>query len=337
MAQCECMLQVGVLGINHKTGDLQLREAIARASEFLFFVHRIVVLSTCNRTEIYFSTTSLAEAHCDLLRVLRSLIVTPFEHHLYSYFGVDCLTHLCRVTAGLDSAILAETEIQRQVKQAYLHSSKKMRLPSPLHFLFQKALKVAKEIRFRQPVSHISFPKILWQIIRQKEMQESKTLFIGNSQINREVIDFFKKKGMRKIDLCTQTEGFGFLNREVLTQWDQYDLIVAGTKAPHYLLHPKEMDLRPRLIFDLSVPRNVDPEIGRLENVKLYNIEELQNLVDQAKDLRRSHELLRENVQRLCFSYRRKLKFCMTRIAGEGNHIANVFHARNKEKEPLKA
>src|SRR5207244_4328762 len=143
------------------------REAIARAAQSLsgekgiFFQHPIVVLSTCNRTEIYFSAENLAEAHSDLLAHFRKQIEEPFEHRLYSYFGIDCFAHLCRVASGLDSAILAETEIQRQVKVAYAAGRV---LPSCLHYIFQKALKVSKGMRNQMAISSPTLYTTLWQL-----------------------------------------------------------------------------------------------------------------------------------------------------------------------------
>lgn len=141
----DCPLRIGVIGLNHKTAHLALRETFARAAlrlqneMGLFFPHATIVLSTCNRTEIYFSSPDLSECHSELLSFLRSEhLDEPFEHRLYSYFGIDCLSHLCLVASGLDSAIVAETEIQRQVKMSYLRSSERAQLPSSLHFLFKK-------------------------------------------------------------------------------------------------------------------------------------------------------------------------------------------------------
>src|SRR5690554_1094898 len=121
------MLSVGVLGVNHKTANLPLREAIARAVvnlKSIFLPLQIVILSTCNRTEIYFSAEDLTEGHSHLLSFLRKAIDVPFEQAFYSFFGMDCFFHLCRVAAGLDSAIFAESEIQRQVRVAYSTSEK---------------------------------------------------------------------------------------------------------------------------------------------------------------------------------------------------------------------
>src|SRR5262245_20986881 len=116
-------MKVGVVGINHKLADLKLREQLAKNCQKCFGSlravnehHHFILLSTCNRTEIYFSSEDLTTTHTYLLSILRMEVEGEFDHKLYSYFGVDSFCHLTRVTLGLDSAIIGETEIQGQVK-----------------------------------------------------------------------------------------------------------------------------------------------------------------------------------------------------------------------------
>lgn len=304
------MLSIGVLGINFKTADLQLREEIARGAESLngeralFFRHPTVLLSTCNRTEIYFSSENLAEAHTDLLALLRTRIETPFEHRLYSYFGIDCFAHLCRVAAGLDSAILAETEIQRQVKVAYANAKV---LPSCLHYAFQKALKVSKYIR-----SHLELERgapTLYGTIWQLAKEFKNILLVGYSEINRGFASFLMHKGVKDIALCTRNpssvrlEGVRVYDRRLLSHWQEFDLIVSASKADGYLITGKTD--RRHLIFDLSVPRNVDPAV----NAELYNMEQLNHLIEQKRNVlhfEQCEELVLENVLKLTQIYQLK-------------------------------
>jgi glutamyl-tRNA reductase len=281
------MVSIGILGINYKTADLSLREAIARGAEILsgeralFFPYPTVLLSTCNRTEIYFSAEDLALAHSHLLAYLRGQIVDPFEHRLYSYFGIDCFVHLCRVTAGLDSAILAETEIQRQVKVAY---SKGRNLPSCLHYVFQKALKVSKEVRNQMDLKR-SGPTLygtLWQLAK---WRKQKILLVGYSELNRGLISFLIHKGIENMTLCTRNpsqvviEGVQVVSRDILARWQDYDVIVCASKADDYLISGKGE--KKHVIFDLSVPRNVDPKIEAL----VYNIEQVNQLIERKRSL----------------------------------------------------
>ncbi|HSX10169.1 MAG TPA: hypothetical protein VLF94_00410 [Chlamydiales bacterium] len=306
------MLNVGVLGINFKTADLQLREAIARGAQSLsgersiFFRHPIVVLSTCNRTEIYFSADDLAEAHSDLLAHLRTQVESGFEHRLYSYFGIDCFAHLCRVASGLDSAILSETEIQRQVKVAYAHARN---LPSCLHYVFQKALRVGKAIRNQPGLRHES-PTLygtLWQLA---EWRKRRILLVGYSEINRGFASFLMHKGVRRFSLCTRypasvrLEEVHVYDRSVLDRWQEFDLIVCASQSERFLIVGEG---EPRhSIFDLSVPRNVDPEVGKSST--LYNIDQLVGHNGSMHDLERREDLLWEHVVRLTRIFRIKTR-----------------------------
>lgn len=317
-----CVLRVGVLGINYKTAELPLREAIAKGAQSLagerslFFPHPTILLSTCNRTEIYFSADDLAQVQSDLLALLRGQIEEPFEHRLYSYFGIDCFAHLCRVTAGLDSAILAETEIQRQVKIAYAKASEVLVMPSCLHYLFQKAMKVAKSVRSQLALER-GAPTLfgtLWQIACQElgDLTKMKILLVGYSEIHRGFASFLAYKGVSEITYCTtfpeRVPEKSVCGREELKNWGDYDLISCASQAEGFLIKGKGK--KRHLIFDLSVPRNVDPE---MKGVILYNIEQIDQMIEQKKfmesdSLERLESLLWENVILLARLYREKME-----------------------------
>lgn len=332
----ECALRVGVLGMNFKTADLDLREAMARASvkltgeQGLFFPHATVILSTCNRCEIYFSHLDLAQAHSDLLDFLRlsvreAKVEELLLQKLYSYFGMDCFYHLCKVTCGLDSAIVAETEIQHQVKCSYLSASKKQ-LPSPLHFLFQKALRVGKKVRSDLPLIQGGSAVfiVLWEWMERFgfSCKESNVLFVGNSQMNRELASFLKKRGLERADLSTryldeefsqihEVRRFGY---EHLQHWGQYDLIVCASQSAHFLIQGKPAEIKRRLLVDFSVPRNIDPKVGTYPKQMLFNIEELDALAKQKMAHRqellfRCEKKIRQHTSRICTSYRKKQRF----------------------------
>lgn len=315
------MLSIGVLGVNHKTANLSLREAIARGVSNLsanqFINLPIILLSTCNRTEIYFSSEDLAEGHSHLLSYLRKLIDEPFEQAFYSFFGIDCFFHLCRVAAGLDSAIFAESEIQRQVRVAY---SGAKNLPASLHFVFQKALKVSKEVRSRHQSGAPTLYNALWRLA---DWQNRKILAVGYSQINRGLISFLLRKGISQITLATRCpekvdlEGIRVSDRAVLNRWQDYDVIVCAGSSDEYLIRGDGHERH--VIFDLSVPRNVDPNVG----VKLYNIEQLNKwIADQQNTsfLSEAESLIWQNVIRLSRIYRTKTRH-VPEILGMGLHL----------------
>jgi glutamyl-tRNA reductase len=304
-------MRVGIVGVNHKSADLHLRDLLAKACQKRFSPggyahgeHAFVLLSTCNRTEVYFSSEDLAETHSYLLRILRYDVTEEFEHKLYSYFGYDCFTHLCRVTVGMDSAILAETEIQGQVKNAYEAAALLGRLPRDLHYMFQKCLKIGKEIRtlFPSPRGMPSIEDGIFEVGASifPNFQTKKILFVGVSDINCKILMKMKAAGFENIALCNRTdrkakklailESILFVPWHELSTWHEFDVVMFATKSPEYLICKEDIPigfLSKKVVIDLSVPRNVDPQLGSHPDVTLLNIDQINQHVDQVRLLKK--------------------------------------------------
>jgi len=295
-------MQVGVVGINYKLADLKLREKLAITCQRRFgpgcSAHpeqSFILLSTCNRTEIYFSSNNLAETHSYILRILKQDVEEEFDQKLYSYFNDECFYHLAYVVAGLDSAIVAETEIQGQVKIAYQKMCAYHQLPSELHFLFQKSLKIGKQVRSSISLGR-GMPDVehaIYSVGRHLfgNPENCSILFVGASDINLKILHFLKSKGMPQIAITNRTEKTAKnLARKYqikmhpwnrLGAWPQYDWIIFGTKSPDYLI--KRSDCvsitKQKLTIDLCVPRNVDPLVSRHSAVTLLNIDQLNRML----------------------------------------------------------
>ncbi len=332
------VMRFGVLGINHKSADLVYREMLAKAcyrklrlDSLLAEQLSCVLLMTCNRTEIYFSADDLAAAHSLLLHALREEIETPFEHKLYAYFGCDCFSHLAKVTAGLDSMIVAESEIQRQVKLSYEQTCLHYSLPSCMHFLFQKSLQMGKLVRSQLPCGNMTLPKMVHALSSHlcPDLSNRQILFIGNSEVNRKVMGHFKSKGIQQITLCTRslTSAQSFARQhqlqlidwsqlfsEHLRTWDEFDVVIAGTNASNFLLKPQDLSVaNTRVIFDLGVPRNVDPRLARHPLLTLFNVDELGEMIvnSQVKhvaQMDQAERLIEEKVQNYVCTFRHKQK-----------------------------
>jgi glutamyl-tRNA reductase len=324
MQRFGCYLRVGIIGINYKSSDLAFREKFSRVAEklsgerALFFKHPTVLLSTCNRTEIYFSAEDLAEAHSDLLSFFRLHLFESFEHRLYAYFGLDCFCHLSRVASGLDSAILAETQIAAQVKQAYCLASQATLLPSSLHYIFQKSLRVAKFARnsFSLRKGDATLYGTLWQEAAKyfSDLKKAKILLVGYSEVNRGFGAFLLHRGVQGFSLSTRRpslasmEGALIKGRDLLERWTEFDWIVCAAKSEEYLIRGEGTGHH--LIFDLSVPRTADPNIKK---ATLWNIEQIDRFVEKnrrlAKEgLERGDAFVQEYVHRLAKIYRTKLE-----------------------------
>ena len=302
-------MQIGVIGINHKLAPLALRETIAKACARRFGLANplddgtFVLLSTCNRCEIYFHSYNLSAGQEQILSILKEEISETFDQKLYTFFGMECFLHLAKVASGLDSAIIAETEIQGQVKSAYTSAKNLRRLSKDLHFLFQKSLKVAKEVR-RNHLALCQVPDLehalFWHAKDYFNNELPSPLFVGASEINVKIARFFHQKGLKEMVFCNRTEATGmhlanefnakFLSWESLqTRWQDFSWVIAGTKNPHHLLQTAPQQAKKTLLVDLAVPRNIDPTLNS-STCQLVNIDDLNLLLEKRK------ALLKENI-----------------------------------------
>jgi glutamyl-tRNA reductase len=285
-------MHVGIVGIHFKTADLALHEFVARGAISLFegdLAIPMVLLSTCNRTEIYFSSNDLLSTRDQIVRLLETHAGRSIGSFIYSYFEKDCFVHLCRVVSGLDSVILFETEIVRQVKIAYSSATKRFVLPSILHYLFQKSLQIGKAVRtnFVSQKERLTLFYTLWSLADSffQDLRKKKVLLVGYSQIHRKFALFLKTKGVFDLTFCSRfpqlVSGWPCIGRESVSCWNQYDLISSAStevRTCEYLISGEGK--KTHLIFDLSVPRNVDPNIEK-GGVVLFNMEQINDLIEQ--------------------------------------------------------
>jgi len=246
-------MQIGVVGVSHKFATLEQRERLADLKS----IPGCVVLSTCNRVEVYFSGD-----------------IPPVTiPHGYTLFGAACFSHLAAVAAGLDSQLFGETDIKRQVRIAYEEAEM---LSVELHYLFQKSFKMAKEVRM-----HCAFQTrdvledTVFKLVDAFAGENPQLLFIGFSSVNRRLAAQWKKG-----TLVTQGgegwKGIEVKGREELKRVHLYDAVIAATRADEYLVSKLEASGQTKLILDLSLPRVVDPRVGK--QCLLLNIEQIGEL-----------------------------------------------------------
>lgn len=325
-------MRIGMLGINHKLAELKLRELFAKVCRTRFGPeacnarhHPSVLLSTCNRTEIYFSSPDLAATHSHVMSILKNDIPEEFDQKLYSFLEADCFQHLIRVTSGLDSAIVAETEIQGQVKDAYETAASIIPLPSELHFLFQKALKMGKTIRTHYPIRR-GIPDLEHAILNLGHQhftscENRSLLFLGASDINRKILHFLMGKKLKNISIANRSDdtamqwasdcGIRFLPWSQKEDWQTFDWVIVGTSAHHYLVTKPSAQPRTKLILDLCVPRNVDPLLTQVPGVTLMNIDELNVQLQVRREklyasLAKAEQIVAQGARRLTTTFRKK-------------------------------
>ncbi|MDR2429174.1 MAG: hypothetical protein LBD62_05140, partial [Candidatus Margulisbacteria bacterium] len=237
------------------------------------------------------------------LRILRPssehyvALLTCDRVELYEGSGAaapDVARHLFRVAAGLESALLGETAIQGQVKRAYL-AAQARGLSAEMHRLFQNALRAGKRVRAETALSRGAVSRgqtVLEAIVNLKiDLSCSRILIIGVNNLNKTVVKYLVRRGARTIFLANRSYAKALAwGRELNCPAFRLnclprlaarsDIIISATAAPHLILRAGQFAAkRPTLIFDLAVPRDIDPAIGQLTNVTLYNNEDIEKII----------------------------------------------------------
>jgi glutamyl-tRNA reductase len=305
-----------VLGVSHRTASLGLREQLAlpegRAVSVLNAliseepISEAAALSTCNRTELYLVVTESVEAEAAGLGVLaREAGIRPTEllGPLYSMRGAEAARHLYRVTAGLDSMIVGEAEIQGQVKRAYELSLVEGATGPILNRLFRGALAAGKRARTETAVGEkgVSIPSVAVELAQRNlgDLSARQVLLIGageTSELTARALAargsdavFIANRGYKRaISLAERYGGRAVRVDELPLQLATADIVVSATNSPHHLIERSELEVimeqregRPLLLIDLAVPRDIDPECREIEGVSLFDVDEVQAIVEQ--------------------------------------------------------
>ena len=320
-------------GVSHKTAPVEVREQLAvQRNELADLAHylkwfgyldEIVLLSTCNRVEIYGTTRQSIDSIKSALQLLSSEPV-DLDPYIYVHKDAEAARHLFRVTAGLDSMALGETEITGQIKNAY-ETAREAGLTGPvLNRLFQRAFQTTKEIRTRTAIGRgtVSIKSAAVELIEKAfsdDLANKSVMVIGAGEMAERCVQLLVKKGVRSIfvssrsfdraiDLATRCGGDAVCFGDSLFEMRDVDVVVAATSSAQTLLVLDDMENlmkarrnRPLLLIDLSVPRNIDAAIADLDNVSLYNIDDLEALAregmrDRAAEVAACYEIIDTHV-----------------------------------------
>ena len=306
-------MKLFVAGMSYRTAPVEIREKFAVApSQLVPQICRLkveseldeaVLLSTCNRVEIY-GVTRHESGSSDLL--LKALGHSELDFRMQGYVreNDEAVRHLFRVASGLDSMVLGETEVIGQVKTAY-EAARAAHLTGPvLNRVFQKAFQTAKEIRSQTSIgrgatSVGSVAVELAERIFNHDLSQQKVIIIGAGQLGQTCVRHLAKKGARSIlvsnrsferaiELAKEFGGEAVRFEECLEAMTQADIVVATAACPNTLLRRADVENlmrgrknRPLFLIDIAVPRNIDADVESLEGVYLYNIDNLQTLVSE--------------------------------------------------------
>ena len=332
------MSELLALGISHKTAPVALRERLAftesAAGEFARqviateAVREAVVLSTCNRTEVYMVVGDPVRAESDVLGMLAgraAIRPTELAEAIYSPRNCDTARQLYRVTAGLDSMIVGEAEIQGQVRRAH-ESAMNAGSTGPFsNRLFASALTAGKRVRSETGLgaSRVSVPSVAVDLALRLlgTLQDRHVVILGAGETSELTARALADQGAgtifvanrhadRALSLAERFGGSVVGLEDLPDQLLLADIVLSSTSSPHPIVGHEELELvmgeragRPLLLIDIAVPRDIDAGCAKLEGVTLYDIDDLQAVVAQNLDTRnsevpRAREILEEEIQR---------------------------------------
>jgi glutamyl-tRNA reductase len=304
------------LGISHKTAPLGLRERVAltegRAAGVMRElvespeIQEVATISTCNRTEMYVAAPEPVGAEAVVLGVLaREAGIPPTElvGHLYSLRAADAALHLFRVTAGLDSMIVGEAEVQGQVKRAYELALVEGATGPILNRLFRGALAAGKRARSQTAITErgVSVPSVAVELAQRAlgDLSSRLVLVVGAGETAELTARALAARGVepafianrrydRAIGLAQRFGGRAVRFEELPDQMANADIVVASTSSPHHVIEREELaevmasrQGRQLLLIDLAVPRDVHPDCRDVDGVGLFDMDDLQTQVER--------------------------------------------------------
>jgi len=328
-----------VLGLNHRTAPVAVRERFAVAEARVPAVLRLlrdtgiaeeaVVLSTCNRVEIYAVTSlppALAFAELQEFLVRCQDYRDPLSDELYRLVEPHSLEHLFRVACGLDSMVLGETEILGQLKKAYELARRHGHTGHRLNKAFQRAFNVAKQVRTETNIQRgsISVASVAVELAEKifSALAGRTVLVIGAGDTSEKVARALVSRGASRVlvtnrswdraaALAATLGGQAVPFADWLAALPGLDIVISSTSAPGYVLERARLEglLRQRagrslLLIDIAVPRDIDPAVNQLDGVYLYNIDDLQSIADgylrqRREEIARCEAIIRQKAQAL--------------------------------------
>jgi glutamyl-tRNA reductase len=312
-----------VVGLSHHTSPLELRERLAFSNaelpSALLRLHKglggagVVILSTCNRVEIYTHHTMepdelrkeirffLSESHC--------VPEEAFRDALYEYENREAVGHLFRVASSLDSMVVGEVQILGQVHDAYIAAQAEQTADKVIHALFQKAFTVAKNVRTQTTIGEgkVSVSSVAVDLAESifQTLSGKTVMVIGSGEMAELTLKSLVSRGVRSVLIVNRNaeraralaepyNGEAIAFEELNNHLHRAEIVMSATAAPRFILHPpsfhhalKLRGQQPMFVIDIAVPRDVDPSVAEIDNVYLYNIDDLEHVVAENLELRR--------------------------------------------------
>lgn len=313
-------MEIFCLGLSHQTANVATRERFAFADHELAAccgelgrrpgLGEALIISTCNRVELYAAAPDSAAGFASVEAFLSSRAALAPDDHKFFYrqLGSAAARHLFRVVSGLESMVLGETEILGQVKRAYSLALGSGATSRHLNRLFQRAFNVAKEVRTRTSITSgpVSVGSVAVDLAEKifGRLAACRVMILGAGEVSEATSRALMARGAhgifvsnRSFDraqvLAEETHGEAIGFDQWHERFDDIDILISSTSAPHIVVTPEKLSHamrkrgnRPVFVIDLAVPRNVDPAVNNIDGVYLYDIDALRGIASQSMAVR---------------------------------------------------
>lgn len=322
-----------IVGVNHKTTPVELREKLAfskgsieESTEMLGTFPEIdenLIISTCNRVEIYARVNDVDKGIDRLKKFICEFHMIPYhllDKHFYAFREEETVQHLFRVSASLDSMVVGESQILGQVKDAYSLAKSLRTTGLILNQLFEKAFNVAKKIREETGIaeSAVSISSAAVELARKifEDLANHTVMLVGTGEMAELAAKHLISYGVKTVYVASRTyeraaalaktlNGSALDFEHFKTELYKADIVISSTAAPKFIISKeivqnaiRQRQNRPMFFIDIAVPRDIEPEVNDLENVFLYDIDDLQNVVNaNLQEREKEAELAMEIIQ----------------------------------------
>jgi glutamyl-tRNA reductase len=330
------MMNIIVVGLSHKTAPVEIRERVAfpptdmgrplGEMRALPAVAEGIIVSTCNRVELYAGSHAPEACVGQLKAFLAAYHAIPpeqLEEHLYDYQGEDAIRHVFRVSSSLDSMVIGEPQILGQIKTAYGYATEHKTVGSVLNRFLHKAFSVAKRVRTETDIASnavsVSFAAV--ELARKifGSLDGKKVMLIGAGEMCELAARHFLNNGAasvmvtnrtleRAVKLAEEFQGQAVPFEEFPQRLHQVDIVLTSTGAPHFILGPEKMEEvirqrknKPMFLIDIAVPRDIDPKVNKIDNIYLYDVDDLQgvvqaNLKERQKEAKKAEVIIDQEI-----------------------------------------
>ena len=334
-----------LVGLSHKTAPIKIRERIAFPEDQLssaltslnqeLKLQESMIVSTCNRVEIIAqgdnNQVEIADSIKHFLYSYHSLHPPFLEDYLYTYQRHSAIRHVFRVASSLDSMVVGEPQILSQMKQAYLLAQQAGSIGTDLNSLLPRAFFVAKRVRnlTRIGASAVSISSVAVELAKKifGDLSEKSVLLLGSGKMGALTARNLMNSGIQEIfvasrnpensnQVASQVNGKSIAFDTIDEYLTQANIVIVSTNSSSFLLKPpmiesitRKRKYRPIFIIDISVPRNVDPEVNAIDNVFLYDIDDLQSVMEaNLLERHQEAELAEEIIEREVDNFRERIE-----------------------------